>query len=452
MAASKKQIDMTQGSIAKQFLLFAAPLLLGDMLQQFYNTIDSIIVGNFVSKQALAAVGATSPIVNILIGFCIGISTGATVIISRRFGAKDKEGLKIAVITTFWLSVILGVLFTGIGVGMTPFMLKVLATPADVMPVATEYLTIYFGGILGLIMYNMCSGILRAVGDSRRPLYVLIFSSILNIILDLIFIIPLKMGVAGAAYATIISQFLSASVLIYMMYHTDDFAPLDLHHPILDKRVLSVIFGIGLPFGLQRSIISFSNTVVLSYVNRFGSGAMAAWSAHNKVDHVIFQTIQSMSAAVTTFVSQNLGAQRHDRIKKGIKISFVITVAICTFYAFFLIVFRHQLIALFNREADVIYYGSIALTIFGITNPINAFIQIKAAVMRGYGRGKLPMFIMLFCYVVVRQIYLHIGWQYIQSFEFVVFSFPFSWAICAAIMWISDYITDRLEQKSESLL
>ena len=452
MATAKKNIDMTQGSIAKQFLLFAAPLLLGDMLQQFYNTIDSIIVGNFVSKQALAAVGATSPIVNILIGFCIGISTGATVIISRRFGAKDSEGLKIAVRTTFWLSVIIGVLFTGIGVGMTPFMLKLLATPPDVLPVATEYLTIYFGGILGLIMYNMCSGILRAVGDSRRPLYVLIFSSVLNIILDLIFIVPLKMGVAGAAIATIISQFLSVSILIYLMYNTNDFMPLNLHRPILNKPVLSVIFGIGLPFGLQRSIISFSNTIVLSYVNRFGSGAMAAWSATNKVDHILFQTMQSMSAAVTTFVSQNLGAERYDRIKKGIKVSSAITVAICMFYAFFMIVFRRQLIGLFNRDEDVLYYGSIALMIFAITNPINAFIQIKAAVMRGFGRGKLPMFVMLFCYVVVRQLYLNIGWPYMQSFEFVVFSFPFTWAICAVIMSVSNRILDRLDQKTNHIL
>ena len=308
MAAPKRNIDMTQGNIATQIMLFAVPLLIGDILQQLYNTCDSMIVGNFLGKQALASVGSTGTVVNILVGLFIGISTGATVIISRRFGAKDKEGLIVAVRTTVWLTFIMGILFTVVGIAMTPYVLRIMNTPPDVMEMAIEYLRVYFGGVSGLIMYNMCSGILRAVGDSKRPLYILLFSSVLNIVLDLLFIIPLDMGVAGAAHATNISQFLSAGILLYMLTRTEDFMPLELQRFTMDKKVLGVIFGVGLPFGLQRSITAFSNTVVISYINKFGSGATAGWSAQNKIDHIVFKTLQSMAAAITTFVSQYVGA------------------------------------------------------------------------------------------------------------------------------------------------
>ncbi len=453
MAAQKRNIDMTQGNIAAQVMLFAIPLLIGDILQQLYNTCDSMIVGNFLGKQALASVGSTGTVVNILVGLFIGISTGATVIISRRFGAKDKGGLIIAVRTTIWLTLIMGIAFTVIGIVMTPFVLRIMNTPPDVMPMAVEYLRIYFGGISGLIMYNMCSGILRAVGDSKRPLYILLFSSVLNVVLDLLFIIPLKMGVAGAAYATIISQFLSAGIMIYLLDRTEDFMPLELHRFTMDKTVLGVIFGVGLPFGLQRSITAFSNTVVISYVNKFGSGATAGWSAQNKVDHIVFKTLQSMAAAITTFVSQNLGAKKPDRIKKGIYVTMAITIGICLFYAVTFFTFRRQLIGLFNRDEEVIYYGSLALMILPTAHVVNSMVQIKSGVMRGYGNGKVPMIISLICYVFIRQIYLHVGWPFFQRFEFVVSAFPFSWIICLCIMTLYEKFAPgykRMQQQAEA--
>ena len=453
MAAQKRNIDMTQGNIAAQVMMFAIPLLIGDILQQLYNTCDSMIVGNFLGKQALASVGSTGNVVNILVGLFIGISTGATVIISRRFGAKDKEGLIIAVRTTVWLTLFMGIAFTVIGIAMTPYVLKIMNTPPDVMPMAIEYLRVYFAGISGLIMYNMCSGILRAVGDSRRPLYILLFSSVLNIVLDLLFIIPLNMGVAGAAYATIISQFISAGILIYLLEHTEDFMPLELQRFTMDKKVLGVIFGVGLPFGLQRSITAFSNTVVVSYINKFGSGATAGWSAQNKIDHIVFKTLQSMSAAVTTFVSQNVGAKKPDRIKKGIYVTLLLTIGICLTYAITFVTFRRQLIGLFNRDEEVIYYGSIALMILPCAHIINCFVQIKSGVMRGYGNGKAPMFISLICYVFIRQIYLHVGWPFFQSFPFVVSAFPFTWAICICIMTLYEKFAPgykRMQQQAEA--
>jgi len=449
VAAQKRNIDMTQGNIAAQVMMFAIPLLIGDILQQLYNTCDSMIVGNFLGKQALASVGSTGNVVNILVGLFIGVSTGATVIISRRFGAKDKEGLIIAVRTTVWLTLIMGVAFTVVGIAMTPYVLRIMNTPPDVMPMAVEYLRIYFGGISGLIMYNMCSGILRAVGDSRRPLYILFFSSVLNIALDLLFIIPLQMGVAGAAYATIISQFLSAGIMIYLLERTEDFMPLEIQRFTMDKKVLGVIFGVGLPFGLQRSITAFSNTVVISYINKFGSGATAGWSAQNKIDHIVFKTLQSLAAAVTTFVSQNVGAKQPERIKKGIQVTLMLAVGICMVYALTFVTFRRQLIGLFNRDEEVIYYGSIALMILPTGHIINSFVQIKSGVMRGYGNGKAPMFMSLICYVFVRQIYLHVFWPLFQSFPFVASAFPVTWVICLTTMTLYEKLSPSYKRMQQ---
>lgn len=429
-AVGKRQIDMTEGNIAKQLIAFAIPLFLGDLLQQGYNVADSMIVGNLVSKQALAAVSATTNIVNILVGFFSGISVGATVVVSKNFGAKNRDKLNVAVRTIIWLTLAIGVAFTVIGIAGTPMMLGVLDTPDDVLPDASVYLKIYFAGVLGQLLYNMCGGILRAVGDSKRPLYILAFSSVTNIILDLVFIKAFHMGVAGAALATIIAQFVSALILFRFLYTIEDFKPLSFRKPVFDKDTLRQIAVVGVPIGIRKSVISLSNTVVVSYINKFGSGAMAAWGIQNRVDSLISLTIQSTSTAITTFVAQNVGAGKRDRIRKGSKLTFIITFAMCSAYIALFVLARVPIIKLFNQEPDVIYYGELVFTTMIPMQFINSITHTCCGILQGYGESKGPMYIMLTSYVLLRQLYLNILWPYFQSFRFVMLAFPVTWAVC----------------------
>ena len=429
-----KQIDMTEGVIWKQLLLFSIPLILSELFQQMYNTADSIIVGNFVSKQALAAVGATSNVINVIIGFFIGFSSGATVVIARFFGARQENELKRAIHTTILFTLILGVIFTGVGILGTPLMLELLGTPQDVYTVAKTYLQIYFSGISALVMYIMCTGILRAIGDSRSPLYVLVLTSIINVVLDLIFILVFHMGVAGAAWATVIAQVCSCVFLIIRLCNAGDSYRLELACLRIDKPLLVQVIGIGLPIGLQRSIIAFSNTIVLSFINRFGSGAMAGWSVHSRLDQIITKTSQSLSVATTTFVSQNIGADKRDRVKKGVRAALYLAFASTCIYAVFFVGLNEPLIRLFNRDPDVLYYGKIIITVLAPMQLINTFGQIQAGALRGQGDSKAPMFIMLFSHVILRQIYLNIGWNYSQTMYFVISCYPVGWLFSCIII------------------
>lgn len=279
--------DMTTGNISLLLLQFAAPLIVGNLFQMMYNTVDSLVVGNFVGKEALAAVGSTTMIINMLVFFFNGVSTGAGVIISRYYGARQEDRLHTAVETTIFVTFVCGALFTLIGVAMIRPMLAFMSTPDDVMDAASEYLTIYFAGISGLLVYNMGSGILRAVGDTRRPLYFLIFTSIVNAVLDLLFVIVFRAGVAGVGYATIIAQFLSAGMILLLLSKTDDVYRLTWGDLRCDTSILKQIFSIGLPAGLQSVLTAFSNVFVQSYINSFGSACMAGWSCYNKLDTFI---------------------------------------------------------------------------------------------------------------------------------------------------------------------
>ena len=321
LTKKKQSMDMTQGVIWKQLIAFSIPLLIGNLFQQLYNTVDSIIVGNFVSTEALAAVGSVTPVINMLIGFFTGLATGAGVVISQFFGAKDGERVHKTVHTTLMMTLVLGVFFTFIGIFMTPFLLRFMATPDNVMASSSEYLRIYFGGIIGLMLYNMASGIMRAVGDSQRPLYFLIFSSIVNVILDLLFVVGLHMGVAGVAWATIIAQFASAALALFSLGRSKGdyrFVPRDLR---MDWMILKKIIRIGLPAGLQMAVTAFSNVFVQSYINVFGSTCMAGWTSLSKIDQFALLPMQSLALAATTFVGQNLGANNLARAKRGTRVS-----------------------------------------------------------------------------------------------------------------------------------
>ena len=300
--------DMTTGNINLLLLQFAAPLIVGNLFQMMYNTVDSLVVGNFVGKEALAAVGSTTMIINMLVFFFNGVSTGAGVVISRYYGARQQDRLHTAVETTIFVTFVCSALFTVIGVAMVHPMLVLMSTPDDVMDAASKYLTIYFTGISGLLVYNMGSGILRAVGDTRRPLLFLIFTSVVNAVLDLLFVIVFPAGVAGVEYATIIAQFLSAGMVLLLLSKAKDVYRLTWRDLRCDYSILKQIFIIGLPAGVQSVLTAFSNVFVQSYINSFGSDCMAGWSCYNKLDTFIMLPMQSMSQAATTFVGQNIGA------------------------------------------------------------------------------------------------------------------------------------------------
>ncbi len=438
-------MDMTQGTIWKQLIYFAFPLLIGNLFQQLYNTVDSVVVGNFVSTEALAAVGSVTPIINMLVGFFSGLATGAGVVISQFFGAKNGQMLHKAVHTTLLMTVGLGVIFTFIGIFMTPLMLNLMSTPADVFDGAALYLRIYFGGVLGLMLYNMVSGILRAVGDSKRPLYFLILSSLLNVVLDLAFVLIFHWGIAGVAIATIIAQFISAFLLLVVLARSDEDYKLVLRDLKMDAEILKRIVRIGLPAGLQMAVTSFSNVFVQSYINRFGSACMAGWTSYSKIDQFVLLPMQSLSLSATTFVGQNLGAGNLSRAKKGTRVSMAISVAITAVLTVLLIAFSSQLLMLFNQDENVLYYGNIFIRYLAPFYVICCINQIFAGSLRGAGDATGPMIIMLLSFVVFRQIYLFVGSQFFDSIIFVGLGYPAGWLVCSVFMAIH-YFRGRWEK------
>ena len=432
--AKSTAVDMTEGFIPRQLLYFCVPLILGNFFQVLYNTVDTMVVGNFVGKEALAAVGSTNPIINIAV-FCFnGISVGAGVVIGQYFGAKELRKLHISVETTMAMTFIASIFFTIAGVWLTPLMLELISTPEDVMPAASIYLKIYFAGISGLLVYNMGSGILRAVGDSKRPLYFLILSSFLNIGLDLLFVLVFDMGIAGASIATIISQFISAILVLILLSRSEDIYKLTWRDLGIDPLTLKKILAIGLPAGIQSMITAFSNSFVQAYINSYGSVVMAGWSCYNKLDQMIMLPQQSMSHATTTFVSQNIGANKVGRADKGTVVAVSMMAIFNLACGVLMIIFARPLVELFTNETEVIESGIHfvrAIALFFWFNGIN---HSLAGSMRGRGDSKGPMLIMIICFVAVRQIYLFIVTRIVTGNPMVIgLGYPVGWASCCVV-------------------
>lgn len=442
---AKRSMRMTEGNIWKQIILFAVPMLIGNLFQQLYNTVDSMVVGNYVSTQALAAVGSVGPAINTLLGFFIGLSTGAGVVISRYFGAQDSQNLHDAVHTTMLLSLLAGVLMTVLGVLITPYLLQLMATPDDVMDDATLYLRIYFAGILGLMVYNMGSGVLRAVGDSQRPLLFLIITSVINVVLDLFFVLVFHMGIEGVALATILSQFISAGLVVRTLMRTTEDFRLILRDLRLIPHILRDILRIGMPAGLQMAVTSFSNVIVQSYINSFGSACMAGYSAYNKIDQFIMLPMQSIALASTTFVGQNLGAGKLKRAKKGTRISLLLAISCTAVLTGLLLCLARPLLMMFSSEGDVLAYGSMFIFWLSPCYVLCCFNQVLSGAMRGAGDSTAPMVIMLLSFVVFRQLYLFVGTQYIHSALFVGMGYPAGWLLCSILVSIY-YFTGRWER------
>lgn len=442
--------DMTTGPIAREIIAFALPLLLGNVFQMFYNTVDSVVVGNFVSTQALAAVGATTMITNMAVFFFNGFSIGAGVVIGNFFGARKLNDLHNAIETTMAATLVLCAAFTVVGMGSVNFMLRFMSTPEDVIADAATYLRIYFAGISGLLIYNTGSGILRAVGDTTRPLYFLILTSILNIFLDLLFVIVFNLKIAGVAYATIISQFISAILTMLLLTRTKDIYKVTWKDMRIDRKLLGRILGLGIPAGLQAVITSFSNVFVQSYINFFGSTVMAGWTSYNKLDQFVMLPMQSMAMASTTFVSQNMGAGKIDRTNRGTRDSIFITLAVTGVIAALLFLLADPVVRLFTEDDAVIKAGSVFVhfnIFFTLFNCVN---HVLAGALRGRGDSTGPMVIMLCTFVAFRQTYLFVLTHYIVNKpQWVGFGYPVGWMSCCVIEVIYFFVKWNKKEKQQ---
>ena len=429
---ARYDVDMTKGNITRHLVNFALPLLLGNLFQQLYNMVDTWVVGNYVSNEAFSAVGTVGPVINTLIGFFLGLSSGAGVVISQYYGAGREEKVQQAVHTALMLTLALGVVFTVAGIAMTPLMLQLMKTPAEVAPEQATYLRIYFAGVIGLLLYNMGSGILRAVGDSRRPFYFLVVSAVLNTVLDLLFVIKFHMGVEGVAYATIIAQAVSAVLTLWVLMGAEGGIRLELRALRFTWSVLRQIVAVGIPAALQMAITAFSNVFVQSYINYFGPDCMSGWTAYNKVDQLVILPVQSISMANTTFVGQNLGVGDTPRAKKGVRISLWLSVAVTAVLLIPVLLFAPDLTAFFNSKAEVVSYGALLLRLLSPFYFFFCINQIYAGALRGAGNSQMPMWIMLGSFVVFRQIYLYIMANFISNEIIpIALSYPAGWFVCS---------------------
>ena len=442
----QKAVLMTEGPIWRCLLLFALPLMAGNLFQQLYNTVDSIVVGNFVGKEALAAVGSTDSVINTFIGFFSGMSTGAGVIISQYYGGKKEEKVSIAVQTTIALTLCMSILCTVLALLLVPSLLRLMGTPDDVFPEAATYLRIYFIGVTGLLFYNMGAGILRAVGDSRRPLYFLIFCAVLNTLLDLLFVAVLRFGIAGAAWATILSQGISALLTLFVLTREKACYRIIWSKVRLDPNMRAIsppcrptgIHG-GIPYpdpaAIQMAVTSFSNVFVQAYINRFGSAAMAGWSSYGKIDKFCVLPIQSLSLGVTTFVGQNLGARKIDRVRQSTKVGTLLCFAVAILITIPVLIFARPLVSMFNRTPEVLDYGTLFIRLempFYLALCVN---QVHAGTLRGIGNTKAPMVIMMSCFIVFRQIYLYTITQFTDSVIAVALGYPLGWVLCSICLF-----------------
>lgn len=430
-SAKRHEVDMTQGSIWRHLLFFALPLMVGNVFQQLYNTVDSVVVGNFVGTQALAAVGTVGPIINTLVGFFSGFSVGVSVVISQRFGARDAKGVHDAVHTSLLTVLIMSVFFTGIGLALVRPMLRLMHTPDDVIGMSQQYLTIYFGGMVGLMLYNTGAGILRAVGDSRRPLYFLIFCTVTNTVLDLVFVVCFHWDVAGVAWATVISQLLSAALVLWVLMRTDGVYRLTVRDLRIDRLTLRGVIVIGLPTAIQQALTAFSNVFVQSYINQFGSACMAGWSSYGKVDQFALLPMSSISAAETTFVGQNLGAEKLGRAKKGVRTALGLSLLSVLALVIPLFILAPQLISLFDSTPDVVRYGTLFARLLSPFYLLVCFYECYGGALRGAGESRIPMVLLLSGFVVARQIYLFFVSRAGGGIVPIALGYPLGWCVCA---------------------
>lgn len=422
--------QITEGVIWKQLLIFFFPILFGTFFQQLYNTIDAVIVGKYVGKEALAAVGGTTgTLINLLVGFFVGLSSGASVIISQYYGAKNEEKVREAVHTAMAFSITGGIILMILGMIGAPIALKAMGTPEDIMNYAVVYIRIYFAGIIGNLIYNMGAGILRAIGDSKRPLYFLMASCVVNIILDILFVVIFRMNVAGAALATILSQLISAVLVIVVLMRSKDVYQLILPKIRLHLEMVKRIIQIGFPAGLQSAMYSISNIIIQSSVNALGTDTIAAWTAYSKIDAIFWMIIGAFGISITTFVGQNHGAGKRERVEKGIKVCMKMTLVTSIIISVILYVFGGYIYQLFTDDAAVMEKG-VEILHFMVPFFITYIcIEILSGALRGVSDCWIPMLITCLGVCVVRVLWILFAVPHNMTMKMVLVSYPLTWIL-----------------------
>ena len=436
-AAAEKTTLMTEGPIGKKIIAFALPLFLGNLFQQLYNTADSLIVGNFLGSNALAAVSSSGNLIFLMVGFFHGIAAGAGVVIARYYGARELKSVKKAVHTTIAFGLAAGIFLTIAGVLLTSHILIWMGTPADVLPESTVYFRIYFMGSLSFVMYNVFVGILQSVGDSRHPLVYLIVSSVINILLDLLFVGVLGFGVGAAAFATILSQFISAFLCLFRLIFK---SPEDYHVSLrlirFDLPMLKQIIANGLPAGFQNSIIALANVVVQSNINKFGKMAVAGCGAYSKIEGFGFLPITCFSLALTTFISQNLGAKQYERAKKGARFGILCSITMAEVVGIFIYFAIPILISAFNRTPEVIAYGTTQARTVTLFYFLLSFSHCIAGILRGAGKASVPMITMLCFWCIVRVSYITLIVRFIPVINVIFWAYPLTWSLSSIVFLI----------------
>lgn len=444
---------LTEGVIWKKLLMFAFPILLGNIFQQLYNAVDALIVGHFMDNSALAAVTSSGSLIFMLVGFFNGIAIGAGVVIARFYGAKDHQGLKLAVHTDIAFGLVAGVILTILGVSFTPTILQWMGTPENVLPNSISYFRFYFLGAIFVVMYNICVGILQAVGDSKHPLYYLIVSSLLNVVLDLLFVGVFRWGVWSAAFATSLSQGVSVVLCLRRLMKYDTPYRLYLRQIRFHLPTLRNVIRFGLPSGVQNSIIAFANLIVQSNINRFGDAAMAGCGSYAKVEGFAFLPITCFAMALSTFVGQNLGAKQYDRVEKGVRFGVLCSVTLAELVGVAIFFFGDDLVALFGNDPDMVAYGARQARVEALAYFLLAFSHCIAGIMRGAGKATVPMFTMLISWCAIRIIYITVMIRQFNRIEVIFSAYPLTWFISSVIFlvyflkadWLHNF--DRLEGK-----
>ncbi len=427
--------DITQGIIWKQILSLFFPILLGIFFQQLYNTVDAIIVGRFLGKEALAAVGGgTSTLINLLVGFFVGLSSGATVIVSQFYGARNTRDIHFAVHTSFALAIAGGILLMIISFIATPLALNLIGTPQEIYDKAILYLRIYFAGILPLMIYNISSGILRAVGDTKRPLYFLIAGMITNIILDLLFIGVFRWGIQGAAYATVAAQTVSMILTCMCLTNTTDTYKLHFKSIGFSLPILKSMLLIGFPAGLQAIMYSLSNIIIQANINALGTNIIAAWAAFGRVDSFYWMILNAFGIALTTFVGQNYGAKNYDRVLKGTKQCFFIALGFAILISILLWIFAKQIFSLFINDTQVIHDGIYMIRFFAQFFLLFIPIELFAGALRGAGKTLVPTLISAICICFIRIVWLSVVVPLNQSIHSIMMCYPITWTLAAIAM------------------
>ena len=431
--------SLIEGSIWKGMLMFALPIFWGHVFQQFYNTFDSWVVGKFIGDTALAAVSSSSSLIFMLIGFFNGVAMGAGTVIARFFGARDYDSMRKAIHTDVAFGLFSGILLTVLGVAFTPTILRWMGTPAEVLPQSIRYFRFYFCGAIFSVMYNIFVGILHAVGDSRHPLYYLIFSTFVNVVLDLLFVAVFHWGVGAAAMATTISQGISAALCCIHLLRTDGPYRLSLREIGFDPESLRSILRLGLPSGVQNSVIAFANLVVQSNINSFGAAAMAGCGTYSKLEGFAFLPVTCFSQALATFVGQNLGAKKYDRVKKGNAFGLVCSCSMAEIIGITFYLFAPYLIRFFNDSPQVVDFGVRHMRTICLFYCLLAFSHCIAGILRGAGKSTVPMITMLVCWCLIRVSYITVTISFINRLEVVSWAYPLTWT-CSGIVFLLYYL------------